>query len=176
MAGMELTIEFDELALNVEMWQQAIDDIVQDAFRKAMTVFVQVAAPLIPIDTGMARASLLNVARAYTDLNLAISGRPRGTYKDPDSNVRFNPKGPDAGQALTTHFFINTGEYYEFNLETAIYHLVLNDNYGVRSNKGVPWRSWETGLRAAERELAKVANNIELDPFRYVTRTRRVIR
>lgn len=166
---MRIEFEFEEINFGMEAWFQALDDIVQEYFRAAIKTFVLTAAPLIPVDTGMARGSLLNVARAYTDLQFSVTGRTGAIYNYYGTKM---PKGPDSGRKLTTHWFIRGKDKYEFMLETAIFHLNLNDNNIVARVAGTPWNSWKIGLEAATKELAKISSDPRLDPFKFLTRTK----
>ena len=49
------------------------------SFAKATKAFIEAAAPLIPVDTGMARGSLLNMSRALENMGLGIRAREFNT-------------------------------------------------------------------------------------------------
>lgn len=120
--------------------------LVEDAAR----AFIRAAVLKVPVDSGMARGSYLNIGR-FLRVQIPISPKsPRSanSRKYLGTNVT---KSPTVGAALSVtpeQAFQQQGGITVFNFNTRVFHYNLNEFFPLRSNRGVPWRSLDAGQLA----------------------------
>lgn len=159
--------------LDAEAMKKAVREAIEIRSREAARAFVRAAMPRVPVQTGMARGSFLNIGRA---LKVAIPIKPNpyrkrvrkngSTYMQkikwyypPDKSGRMS-KTPESGAKLSSDvpFFAwqNSGKYV-FNFQSAVNHFNLNDHYHIASG---PWHALEAGKDAYIAEMAKIRNTL----------------
>ena len=133
-----------------------------DAFKKAIALemrnaarkFVEAALPRVPVRTGFARGTLLNLTDA---IGMAAASSPaafkKKLAKRPKQNSPVNGlveyyegvlKTPDAARAFSTpsnRVFTNNGKSWQFNYDNTVLYYEINDE---RLN----WRSYQYGTAA----------------------------
>lgn len=143
--------------------------------------FIEVAAPLTPVDTGMARGSFLNLqallgATGHSpDTDIPITPqrklerrRADGTstliykhYDEKKSFVRDYPKTPESARSLSTpreKILTEVEGQWKFTYETRVTHFNINDRY---------WQAFELGrgvmlerLKLLQKKLPKIKSFI----------------
>lgn len=137
------------LELDVTAYNDALAKALRAHVIKAARAFVRVAASRIPVDTGMARGSFLNIGRF---LNEFVTINPKSfnkKYYGPRGGTAI-PKTPESGAALTTspdQMIQISGNRVTFQIESRVFHLTLEDEIGVRSPRA-PWESFRRGREA----------------------------
>jgi hypothetical protein len=157
---------------------------VLDAFmRQAARAYVRAAISKIPIQTGMARGSYLNIGRFLKVAiplagasNYRIRSRHGKSYKEknfwyyPPGGGRRLPKTPETGANLTAFKLgpvqKSNGIAYEFTVNSKVFHLTLEDQIGVKS-PSAPWQStqagreaWLTHMKGLKKRLPKIKDYI----------------
>jgi hypothetical protein len=132
------------LDYEAEEHTEAIRQALLAHFKKAARAFVRAAVPLIPVQTGMARGSFLNIGLF---LNVAVPINPTqfNKFYYPPEGGRL-PKNAAIGANLTTAprdmIKITSENRITFEIQSRVFHLTLEDIIGVRSG---PWHSFEAG-------------------------------
>lgn len=148
-----------------------------DAFKKAIQLemrngareFVKAALPRVPVRTGFARGTLLNLSDA---IGLASASNPKvlkaKMAKRVPKNVSLNgqteyyegvAKNPDAGRQFSTPLnkvFTNNGRTFNFNYEQTVLYYEINDQGPNPHTPSAPWRSFEFGSAAFISYLERV--------------------
>lgn len=149
----QINSTFQILSFDAKGYGRAVKRNIEAAFKDCIRKFVMVAAPRVPVQTGMARGSFLNIGRLVNYI-VPISPQPRrnknGTKKDkvyyhPDGR-RF-PKTPRSGALLSTpmnDIMFWKGTKLVFNFRSDVFHLTLQDFFHVKSPTS-PWRSFQEG-------------------------------
>lgn len=138
----------DVLSFDDKEYSKALRKRLEKAFREAASEFVRAAVPLIPVETGMARGSFLNIGRLLKILIPITPTRFNQQYYI--ANRISLPKTPEQGALLSTpnnELFKWDGNKFKFTFESRVFHLTLEDVFGVRS-PSAPWRAFETGRDA----------------------------
>lgn len=104
--------------------------------RQGARLWLETVAPLVPIQTGMARASLIPLAD-YLHVSLEVD--PLQGFK---SRVEL---GIDAGQGFVLIDDNMSTWRYSFAWKTEVLHYLLNDVYGTPTVISSPWNSVEHG-------------------------------
>lgn len=140
-------------------------------FRQAARAFIRAAIPLIPVQTGMARGSFLNIGR-YLRVAVPINPTKFNQQYFPPRGGDPIPKTPESGAALSTspdQIIRWEGDRISFEFQSGVFHLTLEDLIGVRSPTA-PWHSFITGRLAFHNELRNLRNRLpKIKSF--VTRT-----
>lgn len=155
-----LDIKVRKVQFDAKGFMVATRHALQESFYRAAQAFIEAAAPNVPIRTGMARGSFLNLAqlleRKGFKPNVDIPTRVQETtrsgkayrYKHSDGSIW--PKGPGSAKRLSTlgsqAFNFKHGNY-EFNYGTSVVHFNINDP--------TKWHSFFEGRVAFLRELEK---------------------
>ena len=135
----------DVLKFDSKGYNAALRKAIEVQFRQAARAFIRAAVPLIPVETGMARGSFLNIGRY---LRVAIPINPtkfRQRYYPGGL-----PKTPQAGANLSTpvsEIFNWDGDKLVFTFQSDVLHLSLEDQIGVRSPTA-PWKAFDAGRDA----------------------------
>lgn len=146
-------VEFDAKGYMVETRHA-----LQESFYRAGQAFVETAAPNVPVDTGMARGSFLNLSQLLerkgyapsTDIpttvqRTTLSGR---ALKYTHSDGRPFPKGPGSAKKLSTlgsQAFKFVRGQFTFEYATEVVHFNIHDPNN--------WMSFKKGLVAFEQVL-----------------------
>ena len=152
---MELKITLPEIKFNRTGYSKNVRQIIEARFREAVRAFVRVAAPKVPVETGMARGSMLELARAVNKrANLKINPtRTNQTYYHSDGTR--HPKTKETG-AQFAPFLLGwqTPTEYVFNYANEILHYFQDERKGA--SPASPWGSWKAGMAAFRAEMQKL--------------------
>lgn len=136
----------DVLNFDAAGYTRAVREAIEAEFRQAARAFIRAAIPRVPVQTGMARGSFLNVGRF---LRVAVPITPtrfNQRYYPPGGGSI--PKTPESGAALSTRpesMIKRQGNRVTFTFQTGVFHYTLEDAIGVRSG---PWGSFAAGRAA----------------------------
>ena len=156
--GTVKTLGFDANGYTVAMKKQ-----LEIAYRKAAAEFLRAAIPLVPVDTGMARGSFLNIGR-FLRVAVPISPKPRKTAKLYYHRGAFSPgerMNPELGASYSTKvedLFKWKANKLSFQFNTRVYHYNLLDAIGVRGQE--PWNSFSEGQKAFIESLSGLSKRL----------------
>ncbi len=141
-----------------------------DAFKKAIQLemrngareFLKAALPRVPVRTGFARGTLLNLADAIgisaasnpTNFKKKLAKRPRQS-KPVNGIIEYYEgvlKTPEAARGFSTpigRVFTNNGKAFSFNYDNTVLYYEIND-------EKLLWRSFEIGSEAFINYLERV--------------------
>lgn len=140
-------------------------------FRRAARAFVRAAIPKIPVQTGMAKGSFLNLGR-YLRIAIPISPTKFNQKYYPPGKGRPIPKTPESGAALSTpaqQTIKWVGNRLLFEFQSSVFHLTLEDLIGVRSPTS-PWGSFAAGRTAFLQEMRNLKDRLPSIKS-YITKT-----
>lgn len=157
-----------KIKLNKGKYTKALKDYIYRAFAKAGAEFMNQAAPNIPVDSGMARGTFLNMlaffGKRHIPTQVSIPRTAQRTQKNgrplqyTHHNGRKMPKTPMTGASLSTkpdRILIWQGEKIKFQYDAPVVHLTLNDQLLTRV-PGTPWRAFNRGRDAFMRSLISI--------------------
>jgi hypothetical protein len=141
---------------SVDYYSKKLHENMTRLFRNATTAYVMAIVPVIAVDTGMSRSSLVPLGRA-----LRIAGKIRSTivpqrkirYGTNDMNGTYNPSGiksaAEGERAGEDAFKLSYGTYkrpvMSFSFSINVYQYWLHENgYGGGSS----WKTLEKGRDA----------------------------
>jgi hypothetical protein len=150
-----------------ESYSKTRQEQIQIQSRQAARKFVRAAISKIPIQTGMARGSYLNIGRLL-GVAIPLSGKTRYRYRTRngkqyrEKNIWYYPPGggakipktPESGASLTAFSIEVTQGGFEFIIHPKVFHLTLQDEFHVRSPTS-PWHSMKAGREAWLEEMKK---------------------
>lgn len=161
-----------KLKIDGDKLTKSTKELIRKTFAEAAVHFIEQTAPAIPVDTGMARGSFLNMLAYLKNRGLSpnvnIPTRPMRTRKD-GSPLRYRhtdgtgmPKTPKQGALLTTKSsqifrFVDSKVQFEFNSE--VKHLNLNERIATRV-PNTPWHAFSRGRVAFLREIKNMATQM----------------
>jgi hypothetical protein len=168
--------------LNRDKLSGAMKAAVKAIFSEAAVKFLETVAPAIPVDTGMARGSFLNMLallenKGYTP-DVDIPSQPQRTKKDgrpysyKHTDGRRMPKTPRQGALLSTKKsqiirFVDNRIQVEFNSQ--VKHLNLNERLATRV-PGTPWMAFSRGRDKFLKEIRSAKGAIpELTSYLVMT-------
>lgn len=144
----------------------------------------------VPVDTGMAAGSYLNISRML-DIVLSITPKSDKIKRYYGDNAKGQIKSPELGASLSTQFrskdtiIKKRGNLYYFEFESDVFHYTLLDQIGIAKNPNSPWNTFQTGRDAfmeymrvyGVKRLPKVSSylertQIEVNPSGGITETR----
>ena len=151
--GYVTILEFDS-----KSFTKALKDSNLKEFKAAAAAFIRAAVPLVPVDTGMARGSFLNLSRALRragfDAPVPIIPKRKHTIRKPiwyyATRRKRIPKSPESGASLATPmdrvFVWNSRDQLVFNFTSKVRHYVIMDFSGGETER--PWESFAAGREA----------------------------
>lgn len=134
-------------------YTKAVKESIEIQFRKAAAKFVRAAIAGVPVQTGMAKGSFLNIGR-FLRVAIPISPSKRNQWYYPPGGGGRIPKTPQQGAALSTQpadAFKWNGNRLSFEFETGVFHYTLNDLIGIH---GPPWGTFAAGRDAFIAEMS----------------------
>lgn len=163
------------LKFDAKEYKRDILALIKAEFLEGARAFLRAAVvnqpSLVPIQTGMARGSFLNLGRLVKEI-IPISPNPRFRnakyYHRPGSEGE--PKTPKAGQKYSTpekDILKVTKAKMEFHFQIKTFHFLLEDRIGVHSG---PWGSFEAGQQAFITRMSNLINTLPT-PKAYIVRT-----
>lgn len=166
--------KFETPELNLSDFTKALYKKLENEYKAGAREFIQAAIPLIPVQSGMARGSYLNIGRL---LGMTITiNKKRYRYKrnkktgvvyrtiqdrwyyPPGGGPRI-PKTPESGAKLTSFKLANIPQDTAFAFDSRVFHYTLEDLLGVRS-PSAPWRSLEAGRLAFLRHMDGIEDRL----------------
>jgi hypothetical protein len=168
-----VNITLDVLKVDERKAQQKYDIAIRRQMNNAARAFVRAAVKRIPVDTGMARGSLLHLGRL---LRVAVPIRPKPSIRERNYQyepARGQPKTAALGSELTVSHITKKGSRYEFIFHTQIFHLILNDVWG--SAHTGPWNALSAGRQEAQRYMRGTAPKRMPHPTEYLLKSRHSI-
>jgi hypothetical protein len=148
--------EAEVIRLDHKAFSKTAIETLDTQMRNAAREFLRAAIPRVPIDTGMAVGSFLNIGRF---LRIAVPigpgpySRKHPNWKTPQTYTHTDgtkmPKTPESGANLSTdpaQAFRREGEKVSFDFRSDVYHYMLND-IGLKYG---PWHSFSAGRAAFE--------------------------
>lgn len=144
-------------------FSEAFKAAIKLEMRNGAKEFVKAALIRVPVRTGFARGTLLNLADA---IGLSASASPVAFKRRLDKrrlntiNVPLNgqleyyegvPKTPENARQFSTPLnkvFTNNGRTFNFNYEMTVLYYEINDVNSNRYTPSAPWRSFEFGSAA----------------------------
>lgn len=155
---MKLDIRLRKVEFDAKGFMVATRHALQDSMYQAAQAFVEAAAPNVPVDTGMARGSFLNLQQLLerkgyhvgVEIPTTIQRRLKSgralRYTHSDGTTW--PKGPGSAKRLSTlgsQAFNFTNGKYDFKYSTSVVHFNIHDP--------VTWESFHKGRVAFLRSL-----------------------
>lgn len=153
-----LYIRASKFKLDAGKFTQTLETAVKTQMRQSARRFVETALYEgikggVPVDTGMAAGTYLNIGRMLRiAINiLPINTKPKKYYGD---NAYGEIKSPELGASLATRFnsletiIKKEGNLFYFEFQTSVFHYTLLDLFGIRQNPNSPWQTFQTGKDA----------------------------
>lgn len=170
------------LKLDKNRYTKAIKSHIYSSFGRAAVKFMDAAAPAIPVDTGMARGTFLNMLALARNLGIntsaSIPATPQRTRKNGLPLTYYHHDGtkrdkiPVEGANLSTKpdkIIQFRGDKINMEFNTSVWHLDLNERFNTRV-PGTPWHSFNRGREAFLRSLADLKDNMpRIEKFIAVT-------
>lgn len=155
---MRISGSIDILELEVEQYTKSVRKAVEVHTRNAVRKFMRAAIPRIPVDTGMARGSFLNLGRF---LRVEVPINPVSFDKKYYYKPAYgSPKNKETGASISTDpedaFYWKGGKFW-FAFNSQVFHLKLEDEIGVHSG---PWNSFRAGRIAYLIEMRKIKQRL----------------
>lgn len=140
--------EFVSAKLNVEVYKKLVDDVLGNALLEGANIWLTAVTGRVPLWSGMARASLLELSRL-------INGKILLSPLKAKSRI---PIGESLGSARVLSDFPS----YIFEVATQVPHYTLQEFTSVspRGSPTAPWRSFQAGQDA----FFEYAKSVRLPP------------
>ncbi len=150
----DLTIEVSLLQFDVAKFTEKLKEVIRQRMRVAARAFVRAALLRVPVQSGMARGSFLNIGRL---LRVAIPISPTHTGEFSYEYGGKQLKTAELGASLATpaeQMFTENGQSFSFKFEPGVIHYAINEFYGRIPN--APWLSLEQGRAAFLEEMGNL--------------------
>ncbi len=143
--------EFIAARLNVAAYKALVDEFMSAKLQEGARVWLTAVTGRVPLWTGMARASLLDLSRLVNGQILLSPLQDRSRI----------PQGDSLGSARLLSSF----PFYIFEVATQVPHYTLQEFKNVRTSTGrgspsAPWRSFDAGQAA----FIEYARTVQLPP------------
>ena len=140
--------QFTNLKYDIEGHKKKVHEALQVQMRQAAREWLRAAIPLVPVYSGMARASLRPRAR----------GTPGGRA-DRSPGPAHGPPQPRPRREQQRFSFTDDGVRYYFQWTTDVLHYQLNEYYTSRLKltHPTPWESTEAGNVAFRKYAYSIA-------------------
>ena len=144
-------------------FSEAFKTAIQLELRNGAKEFVKAALIRVPVRTGFARGTLLNLGDAIGYSGASNKGsftkklvKKRLGVKNVSANGLLEyyngvPKTPENARQFSTPInkvFTNNGKTFSFNYEQTVLYYEINDVSSNRYTPSAPWRSFEFGSAA----------------------------
>lgn len=159
----------DVLNFDAAGYTRAVTAAIEAEFRQAARAFIRAAIPRIPVQTGMAKGSFLNVGR-FLRVAVPIAPTRFNQRYYPPGGGNSIPKTPESGAALSTQpneMITRVGNRFVFEFSSRVFHLTLEDLIGVHSG---PWGAFAAGRAAFMQRMRQLRTRLPRIG-EYVTRT-----
>lgn len=157
------------LKFDSKNYRKDVLKLIEKQFIKGARAFVRAAVPLVPVQTGMARGSFLNIGRL---INLIIPINPTKFNKKYYHRPGYSgeDKTPELGASYSTperDIITVTKTRLEFHFQTKVFHYLLHDEFDYQTSA---WHSFTTGQKAFLDVMSDLINVLP-QPKAYVTKT-----
>ena len=145
----QLLLTMDVLEFDSAGYTEELKNRIRSLYRKGIRAFIVAAIPKVPVDTGMARGSFLNIGR-LVGMSIPIHPISDGKVYYGPNGLRL-PKTPQSGASLSTssdEALQFKGNKFVFSFQSKVWHYNLNEFFGLKSNNGFPWGSFAAGREA----------------------------
>jgi hypothetical protein len=144
--------EFVGATINVEAYKKSVDDFLGEKLEEGARVWLTAVTGRVPLWSGMARASLLELSRLANGKILL-------------SPLKDKSRIP-AGESLGSARMLTDFPSYIFEVATQVPHYTLQEFTNVRNATGrgspsAPWRSFDAGQEA----FFEYARSVRLPPL-----------
>ena len=136
-------------------YSKSVKRIIAIQFRESARAFLRAAIPLVPVETGMARGSFLNIAK-FLRVSLVINPtKTKQMYYGAGGGGPLMQKNKESGASLSTFSIPGKSgkKKLEFKFNSAVWHYQLEDRIGVRS-PSAPWNSIAIGMVAFNQKMS----------------------
>lgn len=144
----KINIGIETIRFEFQAYSKTVRLVMQRRMRVAARAFVRAAIKNVPVQSGMARGSFLNIGRLLRRISIPISPTVTGTFYY-RNGVKI-AKNPEAGALLSTpeeEVLTDTGDIYYFNYGTDVFHYNINEFFGGHAPTA-PWLSYAAGHAA----------------------------
>lgn len=147
--------KIDLLKVNKDELSSDVRKEIVNSIRRAARRFLIAAIVKVPIKTGMARGTFLNLGRAL-NVSVAISPVDHRRLIHRQAGYPAVEKRPESGTIFAT-VTVPSSESSPliFNVEVTLNYFNIEEFVGLRS-KSAPWRSFEEGQRAFLEEIKTI--------------------
>jgi hypothetical protein len=136
---MRFKVKYKPFNFNAKKASKTLHDEISASFREAIREFYRAAFAAVPVDTGMARGSLVPLGRLIRNVPTTISprrSRPREDYYPRGKTLK---EGVSKGESAFK--IILVPGTYEFSYGIRVRHWKINETE-------LDWRALETGRQA----------------------------
>lgn len=143
--------QFVAARLNVEAYRKSVDEVLGNALEEGARIWLTAVTGRVPLWSGMARASLL-------DLSRLVNGKILLSPLKAKSRIPL-------GESLGTARILSDFPSYIFEVATSVPHYTLQEFTSVRprGSPTAPWHSFEAGQDA----FFEYARSVRLPPVVY---------
>lgn len=132
--------------LNPKKYDSHMNKLFLEAMQAAAKAFVEEAAPRVPVDTGMARGTFLNVSRALR-IPFRVNRRKRTRVKWYGDIGYGDFKGPLIGTKYSSYKIPTKTKPFEFRIQSQLLYFMIESIYG-RVSPTAPWHPFKHGKEA----------------------------
>ena len=172
---LRINITAENFVFNPEALQKEVMAKIFKQVRLAAAEFVKASVPRVPVDTGMARGSFLNLIRALKNAGIPVElpsplkrvskrKKPVWYYQD---GKRFR-KQPLTGQKFSETTLKMTASQIVFNFKSKLLYYAIMDFYNVNGHG--PWESFEAGRQAFLAKMDELKTAVP-DVTKFLTKT-----
>lgn len=177
----KFNFKLNKIQVNRGAFSKTLNHNLEVLCHNAARQFLKGVVPLVPVWSGMAKASLMPLASV---LHVALSVSPRAEYATMSATGKMHKRTPpdrtSEGMASSNSDFFYIDEQahkFEFRWKSSVYHFNVNDQidprpFGIRlTHQPIPWHAVEAGRRLANLELKYRSKGIipNLADFVYTT-------
>lgn len=137
---MRFTGQFVTAKLDINAYKRVLTDYLRAKLKEATSKWLIATTGRVPVWSGMARGSLLEVAE-FSQTTLVISPKDGVKSRIP------------LGRALGTAEPTENLDDFKIEIETSVPHYVSQEVRNVGVSKSAPWRSFDAGQEAAKEVL-----------------------
>lgn len=160
-----LRATIDIVKFDSKEYTKALKKQVELQTKQAARALVRAAVSQIPVDTGMAAGSFLNLSRYLRNIGLTITAKSRtgkyyGKPGGPGHPIPKNKNTPgDYGLVIPNEkVFTWVGNRHVFTFQSKVVHLTLNDLIGTKGTG--PWNAFQAGQAAFLQEMRNLKKRL----------------
>ena len=163
---------YEVLDLNKGAYIAALNEALAEELKNAMRAWLKAVFRRVPVYTGMARGSLLPIAR-FLGEQVPITPKARGNASTQLYGRRVRAS-PEEGARRTTFKFDSRIGRHEVTIDIGVIHYLINEfnRVSLPLRKPGPWRSFEAGRKAYKAYLKKNLRKKVPRITKFITRTK----